>query len=103
MPETDPGLLDQAWTGWGNWWNPKEVPAGVGYDADTLGLARQSAIGSLGGKILALAQGGLQPSQRATLLAGLAPGDEYQKALAEGATMRLHAATAKKTEAELAS
>jgi hypothetical protein len=103
MPEGDPGLLDQAWTGWGNWWNPKEVPAGSSYDADTLGLARQSAIGSLGGKILALAQAGLQPAQRAQIMAGLAPGDEFQKALSEGATMRLHAATAKRTEQEMAS
>lgn len=103
MPEGDPGLLDQAWTGWGNWWNPKEVAAGSSYDAEGLGLARQSAIGNLGGKILALAQAGLQPAQRAQLLTGIAPGDDFQKSLSEGATMRLHAATAAKLRGEMES
>lgn len=92
----EPGLLDTAWEGWKNWWAPKEVPAGAAYDAETLGQSRAAAIGALGGKLLALSQAGLQPAQRAAILAGI--GDTagtYQESLALGARTRLADAQAK--------
>ena len=65
------GLLDEAATGWEDWWHPKTVPTGAAYDPETLGSARAGAIGNIGGNLLALAQGGLSPETRAQLMLGI--------------------------------
>ena len=99
----DPGLLDTAWEGWKNFWTPTSAPAGAAYDPETLGIARSQAIGALGGRLLALSQGGLQPAQRAAILGSIGEVPQiYQQGLSAGVDMRLHGAAAKKTEQELA-
>jgi hypothetical protein len=97
------GILDDIGSAWGNFWEPKTVPAGAGYDPEVLGNARAQAIGNLGGNLLALSQGGLSPEARAGLLTkvGSAP-LTYQQALLAGIEGKLHAATAAKTEQEVA-
>jgi hypothetical protein len=102
MAEGDPGLLDDLWSGWREWWRPTAVPAGAAYDPETLGLARSETLGALGGKLLALSQGGLQPAQRAQILGSLGDVPQaYQQAIGTGATIRLHDLAAKKAQAEL--
>jgi len=104
MSETIGGLLDDAWRGWSNFWEPKEVPAGAGYDAAGLGQARAASIGQLGGSLLALGQAGVSPETRARILAGI--GDvplTYQQSLLASGQGRLQAAQTRKLETEDAS
>jgi hypothetical protein len=106
MADGDPGLLDDAWDGWKHWWAPTatDVPAGSPYDAETLGLARTNMIGALGGRLLALSQGGLQPAQRAALLGSIGEVPQvFQDTLTKGAEIRVHDAAARKAQAELTS
>jgi hypothetical protein len=105
MADGDPGLLDDAWEGWKHWWAPTatDVPTDAPYDAETLGLARSQMIGALGGKLLALSQGGLQPAQRAALLGSIGDVPQvYQDTIGRGAEIRLHDLAARKSQAELA-
>src|SRR5690242_9933727 len=101
MSETIGGLLDDAWKGWSGFWDPKEVPAGASYDASSLGLARAAGLGSVGGTLLALAQGGVSPETRARILAGLGNGPlTYQQSLLAGGEDRLRAAQTRKLDTE---
>jgi hypothetical protein len=103
MADGDPGLLDDLWGGWKEWWRPTSVPAGAAYGPEDLGSARAETLGALGGRLLALSQGGLQPAQRAAILGSLGEVPQvYQNALGAGVEARMHAAALHKTEAELA-
>ena len=98
------GLLDDAASGWEDWWHPKTVPTGAAYDPETLGSARAGAIGNLGGNLLALAQGGLSPETRAQLMLGIGHTPlTYQQSMLAGIEGRLHGAQAAEKEQEVAS
>src|SRR6187399_830896 len=98
------GLLDEAASGWEDWWHPKTVPTGAAYDPETLGSARAGAIGNLGGNLLALAQGGLSPETRAQLMLGIGKTPlTYQQSMLAGIEGRLHGAQAAQAEEEVAS
>jgi len=98
------GLLDEAATGWEDWWHPKTVPTGAAYDPETLGSARAGAIGNIGGNLLALAQGGLSPETRAQLMLGIGKTPlTYQQSMLAGIEGRLHGAQAAQAEEEVAS
>ena len=101
MSETIGGLLDDAWKGWSGFWEPKTVPAGASYDAQTLANARMASLGNLGGTLLALAQGGLSPDTRARLLTGIGNAPlTYQQSLLAGGEDRLRAAQIRKLDQE---